>query len=439
MNPTPSPEAKVSRLPEDRSAPPGGALAALQDHPDRTPAQAEIHARPISPLTAPARVRRVAMLHGQDPAAVHQSRARVAEFCRRNEIALPDGDARRINFTTSAHEVTWEFHTEFSTVTWTSRLDDLEPWPSGVGLEAAGPDLVALAVRIDLVATSVITGAALAGFDERSLCYATAEQGRAQVATDFLLDRHGYGRYEVAAGSLGPYLLGTLVRRLLEIETYRVLTLVGIGLARSEAPRLGRMETRLAGAMREIVAATDPTKSAGLLDVVHDLQLEAAGSDERTRYRFAASRAYGDILLQRLRDLDERPNGEHSTLQTFLRQRIEPALSTFKAIERRQNALLEQTARSTAVLGTRISLDIDTQNRSILETISNTARSQFNLQRTVEGLSTIAIVYYLLGILNYASHGLAQDYDHAKAITMAVLAPVLVIGVWFYLKRVQKH
>ena len=424
-----------------RQPPTQGALAQLRlaDHPDRSQAQAEIHARPISPMTAPARIRRVAILLGQDPGAVQLSRARVAAFCAENGITGPVDSARRLDFATSAHEVTWEFHNEFSTVTWVSRFDDPDAWPAGIGLEAAQQDRVALAVRIDVMAAPVISASALAGFDEQSLCYSKVEQGLAQVATDFLVDAHGYARYEVATDALGPYLLGGLVRRLLEIETYRVLTLVGIGLARSEAPVFSRLETRLATAMQDIVALTDPGRSANLLDVMHDLQLEAAGSDERTRYRFAASHAYGDILLQRLRDLGERPNGEHRMLQTYLRQRIDPALATFRAIERRQNILLDQTARGTALLGTRISLDIDTQNRSILETISNTAKSQFKLQRTVEGLSTIAIAYYLLGIVNYASHAIPSDYEHGKSVAMAALAPLLLVAVWLYLNRVQKR
>ena len=429
--------------PNDHRRPTGAAGAhspvRLADHPDRTWAQAEIHARPISPVKAPARIRRIAILLGQDPGTVQQSRARLGAFCASVGITAPAAGARRLDFTTAEREVTWEFHNEFSTVTWASRFDDRESWPTGIGLEAIGRDLVVSAVRIDLVVAPTISAPALAGFDERSLCYSNVEQGRVQVATDFLVDPEGFARYEVATDGLGPYLLGALVRRLLEIETYRVLTLVGIGLARAEAPILGRLETRLASAMQDITAITDTGRSAKLLDAMHELQLETAGSDERTRYRFAASHAYGDILLQRLRDLDERPNGEHRMLQGYLRQRTDPALATFRAIERRQGVLLKQAARGTALLGTRISLDIDTQNRSILETISNTAKSQFKLQRTVEGLSTIAIAYYLLGIVNYAFHAMPERYEGAKALLLAGLAPVLLIGVWFYLHRVQKR
>lgn len=409
------------------------------NHPDRAAAQAEVHARPIVPIKAPARVRRLGFLFGQDQAGAQRARAAFTAFCKAKGIEAPSASARRFDFETSRHHVTWEFHTEFTTVTWVSRLDDPDPWPPEIGLEAVKGDPVAVAVRIDLVASAAISEVALAGFDERSLCYATVEQGRAQVATDFLADARGYTRYEVAVGSLGRYLLGALVRRLLEIDTYRVLALFGIGLARAEAPRLGDLETRLASTMREVGAASDPVQSAASLDAMYRLQHDASQSVERTRYRFAASHAYGSILTQRLHDLGEQPHGEHWTLKSYLNQRIEPALSTFNAVERRQVALLEQAARSTALLGTRISLDIDTQNRSILGTILDTAKSQFRLQRTVEGLSTIAITYYLLGVVGYATHGVAPAYEHEKAVAIAIFAPVAFLSVWFYLRRVQKH
>lgn len=414
-------------------------------HPDRGLADAEIHARPITPIRAPLRVRRLGFLFGQDHASAQEVRSRIDAFCAANGIAAPMAVARRVDFTTPAHDVTWEFHTEFSTVTWASRSDDWDPAPPGIGLETVEGVPVALAARIDVMTATAISDDNRAGFDERSLCYALVDQDRAQVATDFLPDRHGYTRYEVAAGALQPFFSGALIRRLLEIETYRVLALIGIGLARAEVSRLNDLETRLSATMNGIGAAVGggtaggPFGSAAMLDAMFALQLDTSHSIERTRYRFAASQAYGDILMRRLRDLDERNLGEHWTLQGYLRQRIEPALATFAAIERRQAALLEQTARSTALLGTRISLDIDTQNRSILGTISDTAKSQFRLQRTVEGLSTIAITYYLLGVVGYALHGVASAYDHEKAVGIAIFAPVALLAVWFYLRRVQRH
>ncbi|MCW6507315.1 DUF3422 domain-containing protein [Lichenifustis flavocetrariae] len=409
------------------------------DHPDREMAQAEIHARPISRIQAPARIRRIAFLLGQNLHDIVAVRSRLVAYCLAAGVAPPAERDRRFSFAAAPHEVTWEFHTEFYTATWISPFDNADHWPTGIGLEAVGNEGVAVAVRVDVMASETITSAALAGFDELSLCYSDIEGGRAQLATDFVADHHGYTRYEMAAGTVGPYNLGAIVRRVLEIETYRVMSLIGITLARHVSPQLSRLEARLTEAMQAIGSSASAAESHVLLETMHDLQVAAAHTVELTRYRFGACQAYGDILGQRLKNLDERPNGEHRTLARYLNHRVDPALATFKAIQQRQTALFDQMARSTALLGTRISLDIQTQNRHILETISNTAQSQFRLQRTVEGLSTIAISYYILGIVGYAFHVFDHSYEYEKTIAIALLAPLIVALVWLRMRRIHKH
>src|SRR5690606_20988772 len=123
------------------------------------------------------------------------------------------------------------------------------------------------------------------------------------------------------------------------------------------------------------------------------LSVTAGELVEKTSYRFAASRAYGDVLNARLRNLGEKALGFASTLEAYLRNRVDPALATCQAVEKRQAALSEKIERATELLNARISLDIQAQNRSVLATIAETARSQYQLQKTVEGLSTIAISY----------------------------------------------
>lgn len=412
---------------------------AAPDHPARLAAQAEIHARPISRLLAPARIRRVAFLLDRDPQATPPVRSRMVDWCRANGVEPPEPAARRFSFTSSGFDVTWELHNEFYTYTWIAAATDPASWPAGIGLEAAWQDRVVVAVRLDVRPTHTITATALASFDELSLCYSSVEGGRAEVATDFLVDGNGFTHFELAAGDIGPNLLGSVVRRLLEIETYRVLALVGISLARSVSPILSRLEGRLTEAMQGIGSALSAAESHNALQTMHDLEVAAADTVELTRYRFAASQAYGDILRRRLADLDERPTGEHRTLERYLNHRVDPALATFKAIEQRQASLFEQMARSTALLGTRISLDIENQNRTILETIADTAKSQYRLQATVEGLSTIAISYYILGIIGYALHVFDKSYEDEKTLAVAILAPIIVLVVWLSMKRVHKH
>ena len=71
----------------------------------------------------------------------------------------------------------------------------------------------------------------------------------------------------------------------------------------------------------------------------------------------------------------------------------------------------------------RIELDVQIQNEAVLETIAQTAQSQFRLRRTVEGLSTIAISYYLLGILSYALAGPLEGLHMEKTMALSISAP----------------
>lgn len=409
------------------------------DHPDRAEAQGEIHARPIVPIEAPARVRRVAFLLGNEPNTGRAASRRFVEWCQSTGRPFPPPSARRFGYESGARQVVWELHNEFVTFTWTGPAEDGDAWPADVGLETADGSAVIAAMRVDILATPSIPGPALIDFDPLSLCYSTIEDGRAQLATDFVCDGDGYTRYEFAAGAIGADLRGIVVRRLLEIETYRLLALVGIPLSRSVSPAMNDLEGRLAAIMDELGTSGAAVDSHDALNRLHQLQMQVGHLAERTRYRFSASRAYGRILWRRLDSLGETAVDDHRTLLRYLKHRIEPALWTFEAIERRQEALFEQLARTTALLNTRIGLDVQTQNHSILNTISDTAKSQYRLQTTVEGLSTIAITYYALGIASYMLHVLDGEYEHQKAILIAVLAPVILVLVWLGIRRIKKR
>ena len=67
------------------------------------------------------------------------------------------------------------------------------------------------------------------------------------------------------------------------------------------------------------------------------------------------------------------------------------------------------------------------------------ARLQLRLQQTVEGLSVVAISYYLIGLIQYALKGAKSagympfDID---SVTAVLLAPV-VLMIWFLAYRIR--
>ena len=409
---------------------------AWQEHQYRQIIEAETHARPVLPMSPPIRIRRLGFMSadgGADLRALHEQMGRIAG-------ADPQGPAwaRQLDFERDGRQVTWELHNEFATITWTGSPDDWDARPADIGLEFHDKLQLVLATRIDVIATEAIGEKALAGFSPLSLCYSSIFDGGAEAATDFHLDDEGFTRFEVAAGRSGELRIGVIARRLLEIETYRIMALMGLPLARETSGRVSDYERQLAGIMQKVGGGDSVEAHAASLEALHRLSAEIGRTVEETSFRFAATQAYGEVLAERLTRLREKAIGEFTTIERFINNRVQPALATCKAMEKRLLALTDKVQRAIELLDARITLSIQTQNRAVLDGISRTAQSQYRLQLTVEGLSIIAISYYALGILGYVFEGLHEVVPFTKGEMLAVSAPVVILLVFLGIRRIRK-
>jgi uncharacterized membrane-anchored protein len=409
----------------------------LSDHPWRQTIANEVHARPVELVPAAGRVHRVGMLLPHQHDALKAAQEAFTNWCARTGIPLPGG--RQHTYEAQGYRVTWELHTEFVTLTWMSPRMEGETWPAGIGLEVLSDYALMVATRIDLLPVAEIPQHLIPTFNIASLCVSNIEGGKGQIATDLVPDKDGFTRIEFATGSIIDVRRGVVVRRMLEIETYRVFALLGLPLARELSGQLTSAESELSRQL-EVMGAVDTVEEAhASLDTLHSLSVKTGQLAEKTGYRFAASFAYGDVLDLRLERLAEQSVGYASTLQRYLDNRIAPALATCRAFEKRQAALASKLDRAIGLLNTRIGLDMQMQNRALLGRLTETAQSQFRLQSTVEGLSTIAISYYALGILSYILTGAGEVAHFSKALTVALAAPVVVLLVWLGLRWVQRR
>jgi uncharacterized membrane-anchored protein len=64
---------------------------------------------------------------------------------------------------------------------------------------------------------------------------------------------------------------------------------------------------------------------------------------------------------------------------------------------------------------------------------------QLRLQHTVEGLSVVAISYYAVNLVAYMVLPFSEPLGLGKGVTMAVLAPVVVLGVWAMVRRIRNR
>lgn len=411
----------------------------IKEHPFRDAVLAELHARPVDLAEADIRVRRLILTVPTRSGAMRATIARYRQFAAANGYRLPPEGARQYSFETADRQVTWEFHTEFITITWQSALTDAVNWPDDIGLSMLDEAELVGAMRIDVVDAPELPPRVFPGFSANSLCLVSIDYGTAQLATDFVPDRDKFIRFEFAAGGLTPLRRAITLRRIIEVETYRTMALLALPLARETGPDLRAVETELTALVEGLSELTTTEDVQQRLHGLHDLSVRSGQISEKLGYRFAAAYAYGTILNSRLEKLREQTMGQGSSLSSFIGNRVDPALATCHAMDKRLAVLSDKLARAIEMLNVRISLDMQIQNKAVLETIAETAKSQFRLQHTVEGLSTIAITYYFLGILGYALEGPLAILGWNKTWAISIAAPVALIGVWFALRAIRKR
>lgn len=406
------------------------------EHGNRWFIHAETHARPVPSLAGPATIRRVAFMSTDRGRDLVQLQRKMAELGRISDHDL--GAARQLEFERDGHSVIWEMHNEFATLTWQSSLATANTWPEGIGLELHSGVALVSATRIDVLDDDAVDPARLAQLAENSLCHSAIYGGQARIATDFVADADRFVSFVVAARGCGAQRRGVIVRRLLEIETYRCFALLGLPVARHVGGRVQGYEQGLATIMAEIGEGSTPVAHQTSLKALHTLSVEVGRTIEETSFRFAATQAYGEIIAERLGRLGESPIGESTTFQRYLDNRVQPALATCRAMEKRLADLGTKVQRSIELLNATITVSIQTQNQEVLDTILRTAQSQYRLQETVEGLSIIAISYYTLGILGYIAEGLHEVLPIDKAMLLTLLAPVVVLVAFVGIRRLRR-
>jgi uncharacterized membrane-anchored protein len=421
-------------------------LAGFTLHPQRGAVLGEVHARPFTRLTAPLMVLRFAFLNQGDAAA--SDRESLVAFCATHGLPVPDAAAKHHQATIGAILLRWEQHSEFTTFTWISGNADAARSFGAVSEELAAliralpqAGQLLVAVKLEVEQTSAAVERAEELFEKSSLAMATVRSGPAVVASDFRADEQGFVRILVCNDGLSPGRLGALVQRVLEIETYRTLALLGLPAALGLAPSVDRIGRRLVEVLEEMQGAEDLKLNNHLLTeltaLAASLERGAAGS----LFRFGASRAYYDIVQARLAVIEGGEIGGRPTWSSFLARRMAPAMRTCAAMEDRQANLSIKLARAADLLRTRVDVELEEQNRDLLRSMNERTKLQLRLQSTVEGLSVAAIGYYVVSLFGYLAKGAHDGGLHVEpSLATALFVPVAVGLVWIITHRIrQRH
>lgn len=421
---------------------PAGAAIGLIEHPLRAAILAETHARPFTPLPTPSRVLRFAFT--VDPAAPHRDRADLARLCAACGLTPPDGEAKHLAIEVDGAQLRWERHGEFVTYTWMFPAEAGAPFEPDAGhlqaraavLPQPGPLLAA--IDLHLLPASVAPDGVAPFFPTGQIAASYCDDERALAASDFKPDADGFVRLLVLDRSLSPMSAGALAQRLLEVETYRCLALLGLPEAQKLAPSLRRVEMDLPDVMRRMQASAGVEANRGLLDSLGALSTEVETGAAESSYRFGATRAYHDLVMLRLDSIREKRVPHHPTLGSFLARRLDPAIRTCVTTQERQLDLSNKLSRATQLLRTRVDIDLESQNSDLLRRMNERAKLQLRLQQTVEGLSVAAISYYIASLAHHVLEGVEKLWHWPNpTIATAALVPFILIGVAWTVRRIR--
>jgi uncharacterized membrane-anchored protein len=243
---------------------------------------------------------------------------------------------------------------------------------------------------------------------------------------------------------LKPDRAGALVQRVLEIETYRTLALLGLPEAQRLAPRVQQIEKRLAEVTDAMRRSEGLVANSQLLDELTAAAAELEADTAGSAFRFGASRAYYELVRLRLAALGEQGVSGFPTWSQFLDRRMAPAMRTCASVEQRQGTLADKLARAAQLLRTRVEVDLERQNQDLLKSMNERTRLQLRLQWTVEGLSVAAISYYVVGLLHYLFKGIHDAGLDARVgaqidpeLGAAIAVPFVVLLVAMVVRSVR--
>jgi uncharacterized membrane-anchored protein len=416
------------------------------DHPLRFQLNNEVHARPPDALQTPLRLTYLALVSPWSNR--DREWALVAELARRFGVEPPEEAVNHFSADLGPFRLTWERHTEFA------RYMFAFPGPF---TDAFADDPLGAVPRdwVESLPGELLVGAravllrgspeplhyetiATENFGGNTLVGSTITDSAARALTDFRIHADGFSRWYVINDALGSRQAGRVVQRLLEIDTYRMLALTALPVARELGPFLSRCEAELAQ-ITQTLAGGRPIDEPALLVRLTRLEAEIDSREAQSHYRFAAAAAYYDLVKRRIGELREQRLGGLQTFQGFMERRLAPAMATCRAVASRQQTLQERVANTTQLLSTRIDMTREEQNQALLESMNRRAALQLRLQSTVEGLSVAAVTYYVVGLVDYLAKGLeAMRLPIDAAVVTVASIPVVAIVVAVGIRRVRR-
>lgn len=431
------------------------------DDPLRATLHNEVHARPSSRVRLPALIVYVAVLNAG--ITREQECAHLRTLPGQQDLPPDSLRSSFLSLHCAGYTIKWERHTEFTRYSIVQTLPDTAllgaAQPELLGAPAVSPEWLSripgrtiTAIQLAMVPGelsehSTLMRQALSWFGARTLVGSqlgnvetqttSAPMGHSWALTNFRIQDDGFERILVIA-PLGTSELraGRISQRLLELETYRLMALRGLPVAKQLSPMLAETEQALATITARLENKSDTDQA--LLDSLVSLAARVERATAEHVYRFSATQAYSALVNQRIAELREKPIPGTQTIGEFMQRRLSPAIATVSATAQRLTSLSERVTRTSALLRTRVDIATEVQNQQLLEKLTRGQEQQLHLQSTVEGLSIAAISYYVISLLLYGGKALkAAGLPINPEMAAGALVPVVLWSVWRTTRRIH--
>lgn len=406
----------------------------------------ELHARPFPFVHGNAQISQISCHH--DASGGEGQRRHVQNLCNLFYLQGPTEDASCYYAQIQDYEFRWEMHTEFSSYTFIRHDKEQQPF-SKKAVDAlptewlqSMPGSIVSAVHIsvmDMPESMESLDVLRQNFSDQRLIGSKIGENEAQVWTSFLTQEDGFSRFLIHNRLLNKCQMGRLVQRLLEIETYRLFSLLTLPLAKSALSEINRMDEDLCNVVKGIPDINTHAEEKALLKELSGFSANIESLRAKINYRSNATQAYAQLVKKRIQELNEVPHPGLQTLNDFMARRFAPAVRTILSMSDRLDDLSTRIDRATDLIRTKVDLEIEKHNQALLSSLDDRGQRQYRLQRTVEGLSVVAISYYLVELIKLTVPGTRWLGLEINPDDVAVFSVPLILTLMILISRVVRR
>ncbi len=416
----------------------------------------EIHTRPSATFKLPSLIVYVAVLNAG--VSMSEECVHLQQLPGHQDLDVEKMKGNFLQLQCQGYKVIWERHTEFT------RYTVVQALPSHAGWGSQLPELSShVATGIDWLSRipgKTITAIHLAmlneGMDDDDAFFKAKQwlgegtvigskmgrtadsRSRSHLMTNLRIGSEGFERMLVLASpQTSENRSGRIAQRLLELETYRIMSLLSLPVAKKLGAKLAQTEIQLVEITKRLEKKIDSDEV--LLNDLAGLSAEVESITAENSYRFSAAVAYDGIVRERISEMREQPLSGIQTVGEFMQRRLAPAMATVNATSERLASLAQRLSRASALLRTRVDIATEAHNQELLEKLTKGQALQLRLQSTVEGLSIAAISYYVVSLILYLGKAMEGAGVNINPEMLAGFStPVVLFVSWQLIQRIHR-